>query len=213
MEVVDPKAAAPQVTQAPPAAQAATPGVTQAAPVAAQAPVTPEKVEVQLPEGLQLSKERLAEYTGLWDDTKATAKERAQKLLDLSARWGKEDTEAFQKSLPEKRAALLSEQRTKNETTLKSDPDFKDWTSASADARRPLEQFAKPEEIKALTEEGLENHPVLARILRRIGNAMKEGQTVQARPASQANTDAQAGLRARFPKMFAEQDAKNGAAQ
>lgn len=196
-------------TTTPPAPVDAAPGKegepgTEPAKKEGDAPV----FAVKVPEGITVDEAVLKDFGGLFakhgvTDEKGAAL--AAEIVGFQAKLQQEQDAASVKAFNEQKAAWKKE--------IESNAEFggKNLPSTHLDVHRALMEFGgKPtgqnrnEVTDFIAEYGLENHPVLFRLLARAGKGLREDSTIVpgGGPQPTPETDQQKQLRELYPSMF-----------
>lgn len=132
----------------------------------------PEKYEFQLPEGMQLDQEALAEFDPIARELNLT-NDQAQKLASLYANRMAKTVQQQQDGWNQTLAKWVSD--------MKSDKEIGGdaFTPSVKHAQNAINKFGTPELKSALDSYGMGNHPELVRVFARIGKAMAEDTHVQ----------------------------------
>lgn len=134
-----------------------TPDPAKTAPAAPTS--TPEAVKVQVPEGIDIEPEILK---GITEGAKDSAS--AQRLVDSLVGANKKAQESYEKAKQEW------------DKELRADAEYGGAKYADSDkaAQSFLARFVKQDEVPFLNESGLISHPVIRKIMARVGAAIKE---------------------------------------
>lgn len=145
-----------------------------------QKPVAPEKYELKMPDGSQLSQERI-EKVSAYAKEKGLSNEQAQEVLNR-------ESEAVSGFFESQKAGLLARSEAWI-SEIKADKEFggDKFNETVELAKRSIERFGDPELKKQLDETGLGNHPMLIKMHAKIGREMAEDRLV---PSNSASTSA-----------------------
>ena len=132
-------------------------------------------------------------------DSKLSASQKLQGLIDAQAKWEQEDRTVATDATTKANATAVSDYRKRCEDTLVADPIFgKDRAAALAVVKRS----ERNPEAKALAEwgkrMGAENDPVLLRALHAMGATMAEDRTVDPAPKPAGIEDAKKRFEAQY---------------
>lgn len=150
------------------------------------APVVPEVYEFEMPEGVELDKDALNDFTGVAKELKLD-QAAAQKLADVGVKMAQRQKEVFENT----KAAWAEQARTDK------DIGGEKFEQNLAMAKKTLETFGSPELKEILNVSGLGNHPVVIKFLVNTSKAISEDGFVTGTPAG-GNTDLAKKL---FPSM------------
>lgn len=148
-----------------------------------------------LPDGITLDAK-------LADGFKALAKEmnlsqeNAQKLATLQAEHVKTTADSLVKEAEQQRTKQLEAWKTETKTALGAD-----WQKELGFAGKALDAFGGPELRKLLTESGLGDHPLMAKMLVAVGKTMSETQPGEGTRVA-IDDPKESQYRGMFPKMY-----------
>jgi len=127
----------------------------------------PEKYEFQLPDGMELDQEALAEFDPIARELNLN-NEQAQKLASIYANRMQKSVQQQQESWNQTIAKWVSDMKSDKEIGGDS------FTPSVKHAQNAINKFGTPELKSALDSYGMGNHPELVRVFARIGKAMAE---------------------------------------
>jgi len=163
-------------TQVPAASTEAKPETTETK-IEPAKPVVPEKYELKMPEGSQLSQKRIDEVSA-YAKEKGLSNEQAQEILNR-------ESDAVSGFFESQRAELLA----KSEgwiSEIKADKEFggENFNQTIEYAKRSIKQFGDPELERVFDETGVGNHPLIVKMHAKIGRLMADDKMVSSHAGS-----------------------------
>lgn len=136
-------------------------------------PVVPEKYELKMPEGSQLSQTRIDQVSA-YAKEKGLSNEQAQEILNR-------ESDAVAGFFESQKADLLA----KSEgwiSEIKADKEFggENFNQTIEFAKRSIDQFGDPELKRVFDETGIGNHPLIVKMHAKIGKLMADDKMVSA---------------------------------
>lgn len=130
-------------------------------------PIVPETYEFQLPDGMELDKERLAEAEPIFKDLGLT-QEQAQKLVNLDVKRAQAEAEAQANAWTTLRSGW------RDQVTADKEIGGQNLDQSLAHGNLAVNKFGTPELKEALKVYGMGDHPEFVRFCARVGKAMSE---------------------------------------
>lgn len=185
--------AAPASETTPPAAAvtASTPAAEPTTPAAETKPTAKGDWEPKLPEGVELDGEQLKGYRALAKEI-GLKPEHAQKLLDFHLGNLSAQTKAQEEERAGWRKALEADKEIGGANLEKN----------QALAAKAMQKFATPEFKEFLEKSGMGDHPEMARMFIKLGQALGEDSVAGAATSGAGPNTEEATLRAMYPKSF-----------
>ena len=136
--------------------------------------IVPENYDftsVKLPEGMELDNDLTAEFSGIAKDM-GLSQEKADKLMGMGIKLSSKLQERFEASIKEAHQNQIKAYK----TMLNTDPEIggAKLKQSLLEANAAYDAFVSEEAAKLLSDSGLNNHPAIVKVFRKIGKQIKD---------------------------------------